>query len=506
MAKSDYMVCSVTKREEKTYFFNGNNLVEADLDKLPRNSKVALTSGDRDFISYNFDVEKDLSGDSLDESVEIKMYQESGLNPMLEYKIVYHCSESKVDATKLNVQAFAITNNTIEKNTQYLLDKFGYIDLILPTTTLPTALYNNNTLEKKDDIFLYFVKDSLYLSIFHDGELVYGKTIDTGLSRLTEDFIRTTGEQISYDDLILNLVAKGIDEDNYSLEDKRFAIDFKDLLTNIVSNLNSVLQYVMRLFSINSFARVFVGTKHGTIPGGAKLFEELLGVEGHDYIFYSKYFLKDDDYVDQRDILLLIELENRENKEIKNNPYNVTIYERPSSFIKRKGGKFLVVTSVASFLLFLLPVIPYLQATLLDLDAMAKLSELKLNQKEFNEFKAKEKRLTGERVALNTKLQKSKESFKLKQKLLNEVYNKKINKKRVVLFINKIFDEINQAKLKVTNITLKENVFTISLEGKRQKQITALVKTLIEKKNIVRMESISFEGGNYKSTIKVNLK
>lgn len=508
MAKVKNMVAGLAGADSKyVYYVGDDKLTKEECSATKRNSNAVIVLPHKDFISFNFELSKDLVGEDMDDSVEIKMYQDAGLNPLLEYKIVYSYVNSAVDPTVVNVQAFAVSHNTLKAQTDPYIKQYGYVDVAIPSETLPFALYSAEILEPKNDIFFYFEKDTLEVSMFSDGNFLYAKQIDFGLKKIVENFVSSTGEQIKYDDLISILVSKGFDKERYSDEEMRYYIDFNDLFANMSTSVASVIQYASRMFGIDSFERAFIGTKKGTIPNVSELCNNLLGIDGFDYIFYTDFFLQSDGYVDQRYVLALLELENSLAKRVEN-PLNVTFFKRPSSFFNRPGGRFLSVFTAGTLLLMAYPLFLYFNIQVNDYMTGKKLKELKFSKQEFIEFQNEEGAFLKRQKQLKTLLTNEKEKFAVKESLIREVYEKKSSKKAKIDFINALFLEVNTYKVKIDSFDLKKETVMVSLEAKNQNQITRLIKNLVSKKYKVEMKTLTYsnELKRYTATLKVFVK
>ena len=508
MAKTKGFTSVLAGVNSKTVISVEQTIKELPLEESNRGSYCTAILPDKDFISFNFDLTRDIaSSEGMDDSVEIKMYQDAGLNPLLEYNIVYNYTNSKIDSSMVNVQAFAISLNSLKTQLEPYTKRFGYIDVTVPSETLPYALYNSNTLDPQNDIFIYFEKDILLISIFSDGEFIYSKEADFGLKKLVDNFTAMTGEQIKYDDFIEILISKGVDESLHNEESQRFLIDFAEMFTNIFTQVGSVIQYAGRMFGIDEFDRVFIGTEKGTIPNILPFSRDMLGIEGHDYLFFTDFFLKNDKYIDQRYVLSLLELQNSTSKKNKN-PFNATIYKRPSSYLKRPGGRLIIISLIAFILSFSYPLFMLLESTKNEVVINSKLKELKFSKAEFADFKAKEDSILKRKNKLTEKLQREKAKYKTKRELLEKIYEKKIVKKAKVDFINDIFIEINKKKVKINNFQLQENFANINLESKAQGRITSLVKKLVAEKYRVQMQNVTYseELKRYTASLKVFVK
>ncbi|GHV09537.1 hypothetical protein AGMMS50229_19890 [Campylobacterota bacterium] len=114
---------------------------------------------DRELVFLQFQLQKDLTTEQLTEAVEVRMFQDAGLNPMLEYKTAFSKRASTQDMRMLTIGAISASMGAIESATSQLTQDISYIDSLLPLSTLPYALYNASILEPKRDVFVYFQRD-----------------------------------------------------------------------------------------------------------------------------------------------------------------------------------------------------------------------------------------------------------------------------------------------------------------------------------------------------------
>ncbi|MGP1561360.1 MAG: hypothetical protein ACTTIC_04640 [Helicobacteraceae bacterium] len=508
MKNMDLMLVSAGKKLEKVLFYDGEQTREANIKDLPATLNVALSFSDKELISYNFDLDKDLEGEQLQEAVEIKMFQEAGLNPMVDYKIVFSKTASNIDVTKNHIQAYAASINSLEKYSKDFVERFGFIDLILPTTALPGILYEENMIEKKNDIFLFFTKNSLYISVYMEGNLVYGKFSDDGLDKLYNAFLRNTGEKLKYDNFISSLVRLGLDEANYDQDQVKFIGDFTSLFTMVVRRMENVIQYASRMFMIETFSGIYVGTQYGIIPGLNKFFESSLGIETKSYLFYTDFFTRQDKYIDQRENLLLLHLHKllKNKKQAVANPFNVSINKSPESFLKRQSGVFLSIIGLIILAFLAVPGYFAAQNIYYSTRITFKLDELKLNKDKYDKFTAEEKELKEQAADLDAKMKRALEQYKKSENLLRSLNDKKNHKIRIALFMNNIFTIMPTYNIKVVYIEYKDKVVAFSLLSSKQENIANFVKELAKKGYQVHMDKINIDQNSYVSIVKVDVR
>lgn len=503
MSKNTGKIAGFVVATNSLYESDGLSSNTIDIGETARPKSTVVVLPDRDFVFHNFEIQRDLTREQLAETVEIRMFQDAGLNPMLEYKNSFACRDSKQDDRMKAVNAVAVSYGAIESATEKLKAKISYIDAILPTSTLPYALYNAEILEKKRDVFIYFQKEALVVSIFDNGEFVYGKTQDNGLRKLLESYAILSGKRVEFDDFVKILLT--IDELDGE-EDRQLLIDIREVLSSSLLGIKNILLYASRVSGLNEFDRIIIGSTIGTISGLDLLAQELFEIETHEFNFYTDFYTKGSAYMDQVALLALLEANNIAN-ELPANPYNCTIYRRPGAFLTRKGGKILAFMSAAVFVVLLLPAYYQAQIFYYDYRASHALEEIGKSKAEFEANAMQRDLLIKEREDLNKQLQDATDQYGFAKAQLDEIHKRRTINKPVATNLAAIFADIESANLQITALDLKSRELNLKLISDQDTKITALLNTLVDKGYITSLNIITQDDKKlYEAELKVRLK
>jgi hypothetical protein len=479
-----------------------------EISTLKKTTRSIGILNPKELIEYTFDIEKGLATEELDETVELKMYQEAALNHSIEYKIDYTHHNSIVDSKNITIHAVASPLHTLHELFDTAVSQSMYLDIILPYSALPKVLYSNNTLQTSEDIFIYFNRNEMTLSLYAEGEFIYSKTDDSGLQKLFESFIQISGEHIDYPEFTSLLTQKGLDESRYEHEEKSLYIDLKETIERFISELNNVIIYARRIGGLHQLSRIYLGTLEGTIPGIKTLLEEFTNIESHDYHFYTNYYLKGDPYIDQQKLLALMTAQAYQEDEFK--PlFNFSIFPRPDIFYKRPSGIFVILSAIALAIILFMPLYYVISKSWLEYRTEQLLQTLNFSQSEFERFRLSEDESLKEHKTLELALENEKAKQFNQKKFLNSLTNHRKYTKKKLTFLFNILSKVNKNRAIID--TLSVNISDISLEvhSRKESALTALLKAFIKDRGIrVRMSSIHYESSknHYTTSFKIKIK
>lgn len=466
-----------SNRSESLYQLAEQTLSSHTIDTFRGKSSLTVaTMNDKEIISYSFDVEKGLKEEELADTVDIRMFQDAGLNHMIDYKIVYATRDSLLDAKSLSVTAFAVTPTQFTGEFGALRSRCNYIDTILPSSTLPHALYAGEILEAKSDIFIYFREKETTFSVFYEGRFVYSKNISEGLKGLYDLFVKNNNETVEYDTFVTTLTGKGLDPDRYETEPEVYRQDVAAVLERSLGNMNNVIQYARRIAGIQSFDRIFIGTEKGTVPMLTELVRSVTEVRGENFEFFTPYYHAEDSYTDQTIILGLIEAENiREGRPA--NPFNLSIYPRPPRFYKRDSGKLLLITAASLLLGTAYPLYLAVDTRWKEYTYNTTLGKLQISQGEFMELKAEEDSYRAKKNHYQELLEKEKEALAKQLALLKKIESKRQLATTKTHTLARLFGQLNRHRLKIEQIEIEGDRYRLALRSRRDDDVTAFLKT-----------------------------
>jgi hypothetical protein len=495
-------VAYLASAPDRCWTLLGDEVRQDDLAELENPGCTVVAFPDKELIYHQFDAARDMTSEQLAENVEVKVFQDAGLNPMLEYKTSFTKRISRQDERSWTIGAIAVSTGALEEVTASLRAHASYIDSVVPTSSLPYALYNANLLEPKRDVFIYFQKESLIVSIFSDGEYVYGKSQDHGVKKLMESYAQLSHARMEYEDFVAMLTSASASEDKE--QNLRALADLREAISNALFGVKNVLLYAARIVGLTSMDRVFIGTSEGPVPGLEDLAQELLEVEGHEFNFQTPFYSQTDQYVDQMAILTLLEADNIVNG-LKANPFNCTVKARPGAFMSRPGGQAIALVSASVAVAILWPLYHFALSGWYDYKIKADMGELRSSEANFNRLEAEKKRLEAQVASLKISQQEKQVKLTNTKRLLED-----INRKRQLLSaaegLSGLFERFKEFSVRVESVELDGRDTLIKIRTGRDTQITRLLERLVDNKYYPSLQKIvKGESGVYTAELKVRL-
>ncbi len=461
---------------------------ETETLKARSDTNIGLIN-DKEIISYSFDLDKGIEGAELDDAVEIRMFQDAGLNHMIDYKIVYSWRDSLLDTKSISISAYALTAAQLGAAFGSFKSRCNYIDRILPHATLPYALYAAEVLEKKSDIYIYFQEKSTSVSVFYGGEFVYAKTLPSGLKQLHESFVRNNNEGVSYDDFILAITQKGVDGTRYAPDGEIHIQDVTEVFERAIADKNNVIQYARRIAGLEGFERIFIGTCKGVVPKLNLMTRAALGIEAFDFDQQG------DAYIDQHIILAMIEAQNIASGR-KGNPFNLTLYPRPPKLLQRESGKLFLGTAAALLVSLLYPGYLWVDALWKGYRYDTTLAELKISRDEFETLRSKEENLKNEKERYQLMLESEKVLLGEKLALLESIESKQAGNQSKAVVLQELYRNVNRHQVKIHRLEVTKNRYRLELQAANDDDFTALLRSLTGHKNFdVAMDTFFYDKG-----------
>jgi len=266
---------------------------------------------------------------------------------------------------------------------------------------------------------LYFKEKDAFLAIYADGEYIYSKSIGFSIERMHEKFCEITGESIQYEDFT-NFILIGRSS-NISEENQRLIIKlYKEMFVYI----NDVIFYAKRAYLIENINRIYINSSIGLFKNIDRYIRTYIDIEPHELNFIIAKNAKEIKSEQLHNFMILTALDYIDEPD---DSLNFSIFKRPPPFRQRPSGKIAII-----FILSLLVSLAY-PAYQFGYAYFIKLQLLQLNKKEHKLF-LEATNIKNQLIALNKKqklVQKklNKESKKLnfREKLLNQIYDKKVH-------------------------------------------------------------------------------
>jgi hypothetical protein len=455
----------------KYYLFKGDAF--QPLSKLTFNKANFVTSylSNKDFITTTTHLSRSIPQEDIADILEIKAYEELGLDQARDYVISSYEVESAGEEREFHlfVAEAEVLNNlylSIKEQTKYL-------DLIVPAPLLFKALYRKEILkEASTHCFVYFTKVDAFVTFYSNGEYLYSKSIDFSLEQIYDKFCEIEGEQVDKKEFFSVLETEGL-----KATDSKFQQNFMKIFSEIFITINDVIIYTKRAFQLESIDHMYIGSAQGPIVGLDEYSHNYLGLPSADFNF--DYNVNNDEwYVDQMQYLMLLT-----SMEYIQNPdaiLNLTIFPRPPSFANRASGQFIIATLVAISIGLAYPLYHLVSAYANE----AKIFALKKQEQELTAESSKYKKILGlkksELKALKSELNRLAKLYGGKTKTLQSIYKEKVDYRLKSELFYTLANELNKFGLNVNNITTQENTVWLSLVSSDDRKITELIKYISE--------------------------
>lgn len=497
-----------SNRSDTLYTLTDTTLSPVPVDTFKGKADVSVgLISEKEIISYSFDVDKGLAAEELADTVEIRMFQDAGLNHMIDYTIAFAARDSLLDAKRLSVTAFAVTKTQFAAEFGPLLGHCSYIDTILPHATLPHALYAGEILEPGSDIFIYYREKETMFSLFHEGNFVYSKNIGGGLKGLYDLFVRNNNESVAYDAYLSALIGQGLDPERYGPDPDVYLQDIADVLERNLGELGNVIQYARRIAGLQTFDRIFIGSERGNIPGLTDLVVKVTGIRGEVFEFFTPFYDTESPYRDQNAILALIEAENIRQGHAPN-PFNLSIYPRPPRFHKRESGRLLLVTAASLLMAAAYPLYLSVDTHWKEYAYTKTLSRLQISQGEFMQLKAEEDAHKSRKKHYQELLAGEKEALEKQIALFKAIETKRLAANTKTHTLARLFTDINRHRLRLEQVDVEANRYRLALQASKDDDVTAFLKSVTAQERFtVDMHTYAYNPviGRYQTLISVEV-
>ena len=409
-----------------------------------------------DIVVYSFKIPKTTMNDDLNSLVEIKMYEEAGLDVNQLYKITYIIKELDFDEMSL-IEAFAIEIDTLKEVFQKAIKKVKYIDCLALPFFSYTTFYTNKILIPKNDVFVYIGDNEAFLSFYKDGSYISTKSI-LSLNEIIKK-LNAQDIEINLEKLKEILLDKGLKQELYEKIDSEFFISLESIFSDILTKINNVAIHNRSVFDFDGIDRIFFSTRDGRVKG-LKEFAINFGFKEAEILDFNIFREKH-----TSDFLGHVVASYGFDKYIqKSDLQNVTIFKKPPSFLTTHTSKLAIW--IVGFSAILLAVFIYFYIFAQNLQ----------NQKDI----------------LETKYQAIQQRAKIyKKKIRAEINQIKVVKKEIKKQ-DLVYENIKASVSKLENIKGKDNSYISFL---------ASINSLLQK---YRLKARSIEQkGRTKMTIEV---
>ncbi|MCF6172860.1 MAG: hypothetical protein L3J44_03650 [Campylobacteraceae bacterium] len=463
-------IVSIDQITLNSYEYIKNEIKVNKLEKSKKDSFFTSYIPAKDIITASIEMSRSIPDDDLKDAIEIKVYDELGLDSAVNYSITYLETETN-DTRNRIYNVFVIDSTLVDERLTPVKKHTRYIDYVTGAPFLLQSLYKKNLLEPDTvDCFVYFQKEDAFLAIYRDGEYMYSKSLHYSLTQINEKFCELLGERIDEKDFNNLLTNEGLKGSNLDYQQH-----LMKLFGEIFLYINDVLVYAKRSYSLETIDRIYIGSEIGELLGLDEYAQSYLGLEAHEFNFSIAINSKEW-YIDQIHILMILSAQVYFDE--KDDNLNFSSFKRPPPLSERTSGK-LLGTVIASIIISLaypgyqLGYDYFLQIKL----ASQRKVFVKLNKRTII-IKRELASIKNAKNKVNTLLKKESKKFEFRKKLLNEIYAKKISYPMKALILSELFKISNKYKSKIISADFKDGKLVFDIQNRSDKKITEFIQEL----------------------------
>lgn len=165
-------IVSVDPVSHNSYKYVKNEIQLCNIDKSKKDSFFTSYIPSKYIISSTVELSRNIPDSDLKDAIEIKVYDELGLDSTINYKIIYFESETNDNKNKF-FNVFVIDGSKIDELLLNIKKKTHYIDYVTTAPFLIKSLYKKSFIDSDSiDCFVYFQHNDAFLAIYR-GENIY---------------------------------------------------------------------------------------------------------------------------------------------------------------------------------------------------------------------------------------------------------------------------------------------------------------------------------------------
>ena len=488
---------------DKSYIYKDD--LFKPLNRVTYNTSNYITSylANKDIISTTVQISRSIPEDDIDDIIDIKAYEELGLDQANSYII----SSIEVESTSEEREFHIFVAEPEVLNSYYLplKEETKYLDLILPAPLLYKSLYTKEILgDNSTHCFVYFTQNDAFVTLYRNGQYLYSKSIDFSLEQIYDKYCEAIGEKVDENDFYSTLETEGLKTTNNDYQQ-----NFMKIFAEVFITINDIIIYVKRAFDLDTIDQMFIGSEKGPIIGLDDYSQNYLGLHSSDFNF--NYNLESDEwYTDQLQYLML--LSSFDYMDDETALVNLTMFPRPPTFVNRASGQFIISTFAAVSLSLAYPLYFLVGSYIND----AKIYALSIEDTQLKTESDKYKKILSEKKniikGLDTEIEKLSTVYDGKAKTLKAIYDKKVNYRLKSGIYHTIADDLDKYEVNVEKIVGEENILWLSIVSSDDRKFTELIKYISEKyfNDIIEIdiEKIEKQLGSdyYNGLLKVELR
>jgi hypothetical protein len=471
-------------------FYSHKGSIATRMEKIKSSRKDIVVSyvANRDLITEIIELSSNLPENDIKDIVTNKVYDELRLDTATDYGV--YPIKTAMHSQLNKYQTLIVDKNYLKERFKKIAKVTKNIDYLIPAPLLYKVLYQERMLDSKStDMFIYFGDYDCFITFYYKGEYLYSKSIKFSLDNMYDRFCQLAQEvpitKEKFKELIVN---NGLRADDNK---------YRELIVRVVNecflNINEILVYTKRTYDIADIKNTFIGFSWGYIDGIELYSKNYLNLDSKPIV--SLYSKKDPKYaVDPIHYLMNLSAQDAELSVV--DLPNLTPYPKPQPLLKRPAGSIMLAVGAISAL-FMLPIaydyivgLSYNGKNLILQDQEQQLAQ------EASRYKTALSKKREEIKALDGAIEKVSKVYSSKKGELDKVYEKKVNyslRSEQLALIAKVLKEYD---ISSKDIVINDNEYLIELESASEKQITSLVKEVVNRFN-EQIKSIDVKSINY---------
>jgi hypothetical protein len=452
----------------KRYYIYKNDVFQP-LAKLSYNKQNFITAylSSKDIITASTHISRSIPEEDLPDVLEIKAYEELGLDQAVAYNISYLEVPSEEDERLFHL--FVVEQEVMDNLFLPIKQETKFIDFIIPAPLLYRSLYEREIIQDTGvDAFLYFTTHDASVVFYKNGQYLYSKALPFSLEEIYDKFCEIEGEQVDKEEFFSILETEGLKATNTVYQE-----NFMKIFGEIFIAINDIIIFTKRAYQLETIDHMYLGSTLGPIIGLDEYSNSYLGLPSFDLNF--DYNIENEEwYTDQYQFLMLLTtlnyLENPQDL------LNMTLYPRPPSFPQRASGQFIIATFTAISLGLAYPLYYFIGAY----TKKAQVIALEPEQKRLAEEAAKYKEIIKHKQKILAEARKQLDALKTtyneKTKTLMSVYREKVNYKLKSGLYFLLAEYLTKFDVYVDNVESEEDTLILSLVSSSERKITELIR------------------------------
>ena len=487
----------------ENYLFKNDVFQPASTLSYDSSNFVISYVSNKDIMIATVDISRNVPLEDIPGVLDIKVYEELGLDPTNTYITSSLEVESSSEERRFHI--FVVETSYLDALYLPVKQETKYIDLIIPAPLLFKPLYQKEMLnDTKAHAFVYFSKQDSFITIYNEGQYLYSKSIEFTLEHIYEKYCEEIGEKVDEAEFYALFESEGL-----KTTDTKYQKYFSKIFAEIFITVNDIIIYAKRAFDINAIDQIYIGSQTGAILGLAEYSKNYLGIESLD-LNLDYHISNKEWYIDQLQYLML--LSGFEYSENESSLANLSVYPRPPSFLMRSSGQFIISIVGAISLSLAYPIFQLIGTYVNDSAIFILSQENNALTQEANKYK----KILGEKreqiKILDDEIKVLSDKYHAKTQTLTSIYDKKVNYRLKSGMLHSFSQDLHKFDVHVEMLKTENDTLWLALLSSDDRKFTEVIKyisdTHFDEIVSINIEKIEKDKANdyYEGLLKVELK